>query len=299
MRFNYTTRVNQPSITQLSPVIDNSDPLRLYVGNPDLDAEYSHNANFNFHSFSQFSSTSFFASLGGSITQHKIITSRFVNDAFQEVSTPINIDQETGMNAYVSYGQPLKLIHSRFTVDGNFSFTKTQNVVSAELLDLNRWSRTGGITISNMNSEVLEYNVGAKWTFSDNYYNSDETLNQNTLLHNYFVDFTLTVWKKWKLQAGYDYKLYTSDQFAENQSLPLMKASISRFVMKGDKGQIKLSVFDVLDENRGVSYTANPNYIEEIRSNSIGRYGMLSFIYSLRGAGAAPGGGFEIKEFRR
>lgn len=203
------------------------------------------------------------------------------------------------MNAYVSYGQPLKLIHSRFTVDGNFSLTKTQNVVSSELLDLNRWSRTGGITISNMNSEVLEYNVGAKWTFSDNYYTSDEALNQNTLLHNYFVDFTLTVWKKWKLQAGYDYKLYTSDQFADNQSLPLMKASISRFVMKGDKGQIKLSVFDVLDENRGVSYTANPNYIEEIRSNSIGRYGMLSFIYSLRGAGAAPGGGFEIKEFRR
>ena len=299
LRFNYNTRVNQPSITQLSPVIDNSDPLRIYVGNPDLDAEYSHNANFNFHSFSQFSSTSFFASLGGNITQHKIITSRFVNDAFQEVSTPINIDQETGMNAYVSYGQPLKLIHSRFTVDGNFSLTKTQNVVSSELLDLNRWSRTGGITISNMNSEVLEYNVGAKWTFSDNYYTSDEALNQNTLLHNYFVDFTLTVWKKWKLQAGYDYKLYTSDQFADNQSLPLMKASISRFVMKGDKGQIKLSVFDVLDENRGVSYTANPNYIEEIRSNSIGRYGMLSFIYSLRGAGAAPGGGFEIKEFRR
>ena len=69
--------------------------------------------------------------------------------------------------------------------------------------------------------------------------------------------------------------------------------------MKGDKGQIKFSIFDVLDENRGISYTVNPNYIEELRSNSIGRYGMLSFIYSLRGAGNAPGGAFEMKEFRR
>ncbi|HEY3384932.1 MAG TPA: outer membrane beta-barrel protein [Saprospiraceae bacterium] len=300
LRFNYTTRVNQPTIVQLSPVLDNSDPLRLYVGNPNLDAEYSHNLNFNFHSFSQFSSTSFFASVGGSITNNKIINSRFINEDFREISTPINIANEDGMNMYVSYGRPLKPIHSRVTLNGNFNFTNTQNVISDELLDLNRWSRTAGITISNMNSNVLEYNLGGTWTFSDNYYTSNEGLNQNTLLHTYFIDVTVTVWKKWKLQAGYDYNLYTSDQFAENQSLPLMEASISRFVLPGDKGQIKFSVFDVLDENRGISLTANPNYLEEIRSNSIGRYAMLSFIYSLRSGGAPPAGGeFRIIEQRR
>ena len=299
LRFAYTTRINQPSITQLSPVVDNSDPLRLYIGNPNLDAEYNHNVNFNFHSFSQFSSTSFFGSIGGTLTNHKIITSRFVNEEFREVTTPVNIDHETAMNMYVSYGRPLKPIHSRVSIDGNFSLTKTQNVIADELLDLNRWSRTAGITISNMNSEVLEYNVGAEWTFSDNYYKSNDALNQNTLLHDYFVDFTLTVWKKWKLNASYDYKLYTSDQFSQNQSLPLMQASISRFILKGDKGQIKLSVFDVLNENKGISLTANPNYIEELHSNSIGRYGMLSFIYSIRGAGVEPpGGAFKMIEHR-
>lgn len=300
LRFSYNTKITQPTITQLSPVLDNADPLRLYIGNPNLDAEYNHNASINFHAFSQFSSTAFFASIGGTLTNHKIITSRFVNEEFREISTPINIDKESGMNMYVSYGRPFKPIHSRFTVDLNFNFTNTQNVIGTDLLDLNRWSRTAGITISNMNSKVLEYNLGAKLTFSDNYYTSDEALNQNTLLHNYFIDFTLTVWKKWRLNAGYDYKLYTSDQFAESQSLPLMQASISRFVLPGDKGQIKLSVFDALDENRGISQTATPNYLEEIRTNSIGRYVMLSFIYSIRAAGAAPEqGAFKFIEHRR
>jgi hypothetical protein len=299
LRVNYTTRVNQPSITQLSPVIDNSDPLRLYVGNPDLDAEYTHNLSANFHAFSQFSNTSFFASIGGSITEHKIITRRYINEEFREISTPFNINSEEGMNMYISYGRPLKPIHSRVTVNGKFNFTNTQNYIGTDLLDLNRWSRTAGITISNLNSQVLEYNLGAKLTFSDNYYTSDEALNQNTLLHNYFIDFTLTVWKKWKLQAGYDYKLFTSDQFDENQKLPLMQASISRFILPGDKGQLKFSVFDVLDENKGISQTATPNYLEEINSNSIGRYAMLSFIYSLRSAGAAPpSGGFKMIEHR-
>lgn len=300
LRFNYNTKITQPTITQLSPVLDNADPLRLYIGNPNLDAEYNHNASINMHAFSQFSSTAFFASLGGTLTNRKIINTRFVNDEFREIATPINIDKETGMNMYVSYGRPFKPIHSRFTIDANFNFTNTQNVIGTELLDLNRWSRTAGLTISNMNSKVLEYNLGAKLTFSDNYYTSDEALNQNTLLHNYFIDFTLTVWKKWRLNASYDYKLYTSPQFAQSQSLPLMQASISRFILPGDKGQIKLAFFDVLDENRGISQTANPNYIEEIRTNSIGRYAMLSFIYSIRGAGAAPQqGAFKFMEHRR
>ena len=291
IRFNYNTRINQPSITQLSPVIDNSDPLRLYVGNPNLDAEYTHNLNFNFHSFSQFSSTAIFASIGGTVTNNKIITSRFINEEFREISTPININVESGANMYVSYGRPFKPIHSRVTFDGSANLTKTQNVIADELLDLNRWSRMIGISISNMNSKVLEYSLGGKWTFTDNYYTSDESLDQNTLLHNYYVSVTLTAWKKWKLSGSYDYKLYSSDQFAENQSLPLMQFSLSRFILKGDKGQLKFSVFDVLDENRGLSLTANPNYIEEIRSNSIGRYAMFSFIYSIRGAGAEPPGG--------
>jgi hypothetical protein len=198
------------------------------------------------------------------------------------------------MNIYTSFGRPLKLIHSRFNINLNGSVTSTQNLINNELTDLNRWSRTAGLTISNMNSQVLEYNFGGEWTFTDSYYKSNDALNQNTVLHNYFVNATLTIWKKWKLEGSYDYNLYTSNAFAKNQSLPLMKASISRFILPQDRGQIKLSVFDVLDENRGLSRNSDINYIEEIRSNSIGRYAMLSFIYSIKGAGSEPMGGMRM-----
>ncbi|MBK9984700.1 MAG: hypothetical protein IPP15_20440 [Saprospiraceae bacterium] len=62
-----------------------------------------------------------------------------------------------------------------------------------------------------------------------------------------------------------------------------------------DRGQIKLSIFDALDENRGLSRTSDINYIEEVRSNSIGRYVMLSFVYSIKGAGQDnPMGGMRM-----
>lgn len=137
----------------------------------------------------------------------------------------------------------------------------------------------------------MEYNFGGEWTFTDNYYKANDALNQSTLLSNYFVDATLTVWKKWKLQGSYDYNLYSSDEFADDQSLPLMQLSISRFILPQDKLQLKFSIFDVLDENRGLSRSADINYIEEVRSNSIGRYAMFSVIYNIRGMGQGSGPG--------
>ncbi len=298
LRVSYTTRVYAPSITQLSPVIDNSDPLRLYIGNPNLNAEYNHQVGANFHSFTQFSSTSFFASLNGSITENKIITSRNTDEQFREVSTPINIDSEKRLSVNTSFGRPFKPLHSRVNLNGNLSFTKTQNVINTDLLDVNRWSRSAGISFSNLNSEVLEYNLGTTWTFTDNYYKADDGLNQNTLLQTYFIDATLTVWKKWRLQGSYNYNLYSSAAFGSDQALPLMKLSLSRYVLPGDKGQIVFSIFDALDENRGLSRSADINYIEEIRSNSIGRYAMLSFIYSINGKNQEPPGAMRIIERR-
>ena len=290
MRMSYTTRTNSPSITQLSPVVDNSDPTSLYVGNPDLNAEYSHYLNMNFHSFTQFSSTSFFASLSGTLTTDKIITSRTSDEQLIELSKPVNIGKETQYNIYTSFGRPLNFIHSRFNINANATFTKTQSLIDLDLLDLNRWTRSAGISINNLNSKVLEYGLGTQWSFTDNYYTTDASLDQNTLLQNYFIDITLTIWKKWKLNGNYNYNLYSSDQFATDQSLALMKASISRFILSKDRGQVILSVFDALDENRGLSRSSQVNYIEEIRSNSIGRYFMLSFVYNLRGAGEEPPG---------
>ncbi|MBK9984699.1 MAG: hypothetical protein IPP15_20435 [Saprospiraceae bacterium] len=117
------------------------------------------------------------------------------------------------MNLYTAFGRPLKLIHSRFSINLNGTLTSTQNLINNELSDLNRWSRTAGLTISNMNSEVLEYNIGGDWTFTDSYYKISDALNQNTVLHHLFVDATLTLWKKWKLEGSYDYNLYTSAAF--------------------------------------------------------------------------------------
>ena len=59
LNVKYTTNLREPSLEQLQPVVDNSDPLNTYTGNPGLRPEYAHNLGLNYMLFDQFSFTSF------------------------------------------------------------------------------------------------------------------------------------------------------------------------------------------------------------------------------------------------
>jgi hypothetical protein len=281
-----------PSISQLSPVIDNTDPLNIYMGNPDLQAEYVHRASLHFHSFSQFSFTSIFAMITGTLTKNKIVNSTSINEQFVETTTPVNIDTDKQLTGYASFGTPLRFIDTRIQLNANLTYNKSLIPINGVENDLDRLSGTLGIQFQGMNSEVIEYTVGSNWTQSNTKYSEDSRQDQKFFTHHYFGDLTLNFLKTWSLSTSMDYRLYTGDQFEENQALPIWKASLSKYVLEGKRGQIRLSVFDLLDENKGLSRTATANYLEEVRANSIGRYVMLSFLYSIKGFGqqSGPGG---------
>jgi hypothetical protein len=283
LRVDYRTSIRVPSVYQLSPVVDNSDPLNIYIGNPDLRAEYMHRASVHFHSFSQFSFTSIFAMLTGTLTKNKVVNAASIDNQFVETTTPVNIDNDYQLTGYASFGTPLRFIKTRVQLNANVTYNRSLIPVNGIENDLNRWTRTFGVQFQNQNSNALEYTFGSNWTQSTTTYSESEQQNQDFFTHHYFADLTLNFLKTWSISSSMDYRLYTGDQFAENQVLPIWKASLSKYVLEGKRGQIRLSVFDLLDKNKGLSRTSNANYLEEVRSNSIGRYVMLSFLYSIKG----------------
>lgn len=228
----------------------------------------------------------------GTLTKNKIVNATSIDQQFIETTTPVNIDNDYQLTGYASFGTPLKFIKSRIQLNANVTYNRSQIPVNGIINDLDRWSRTFGLQFQNQNSEVIEYTIGSNWTQSTTQYSESTQQNQDFFTHHYFADLTLNFLKTWSVTSSMDYRLYTGDQFEENQALPIWKASLSKYVLEGKRGQIKLSVFDLLDENKGLIRTSTANYLEEVRANSIGRYVMLSFLYSIRGFGqnSSPGG---------
>ena len=65
LRINYRARTSSPSLTQLQPVADVSDPLHITVGNPDLKPAFTQSLGFDFHNYNEDRQQSMFAMLRG------------------------------------------------------------------------------------------------------------------------------------------------------------------------------------------------------------------------------------------
>jgi hypothetical protein len=86
---------------------------------------------------------------------------------------------------------------------------------------------------------------------------------------------------KWNFEVNCDIAKYTDQSFDESLTIPVVNFEISRFLLKNKRGTLTLKGFDMLDRNSIIQRFSELNYLREVRSNSIGRFVMLSFTYRL------------------
>ncbi|MBL7998396.1 MAG: outer membrane beta-barrel protein, partial [Candidatus Kapabacteria bacterium] len=89
-RLSYRASTNQPSISQLQDVVDNTDPLRLSSGNPALNQEFTHNINVNYGMFNVVTAGGFFTNLSFDYTQDKIVYAQSIDSQFVRHYRPEN-----------------------------------------------------------------------------------------------------------------------------------------------------------------------------------------------------------------
>lgn len=212
LRWGYNMRISRPGIWYLNPYINDSDPNNIRYGNPNLDAEQTHNLNINYGSFSQ--KVNFNATLSYSFTQNAI-TSRIFIDEYQgregvthNTYDNIGRNQSIGLDGYLSW-TPTPVI--RMNVNGSLSYTDIQSTENAGVRNSGFSGRGfGGITFTlpkdvrlSANGGIFTSNIQLQTTQSAFYFYSfsamksffnkklDVSLNTTTPFHKY-RDFKLT-----------------------------------------------------------------------------------------------------------
>jgi hypothetical protein len=125
---------------------------------------------------------------------------------------------------------------------------------------------------------------------SQSKYSLDAANNVKYLQQRYGADLDWEMPKRFFFSTDFSYTINSQRADGFNGKIPIWNASISKQFMKYSRGEIKLSAFDMLNENTGVTRTSNQNYIEDSRVNTLQRFFMLTFTYSLTKSGLATGG---------
>lgn len=281
LNFEYNTRVNEPSLQELQPVIDNSDPLNIYAGNPGLKPEYIHEGNLNYNYFNQFSNINFFAFINGSIEQNSIVNTQTIDSLFRKFSRPVNTDVSFRLNGNVNFGFPVRFIHSRANMTFLTSFNKSDVYVNDILNEVTSVTHGLRLNITDRNNETFEYSWGGNLNLTQVNYSFNEGLNNNYYNYKLFANGTLNFFKSWAFNPSFSYNKYVGLSNGLNTTFPLLNIRLSKY-FSNRRYELRLSVQDLLNRKTGINQLTSLNYIDYEQTNVLGRYGLLSFIYAIR-----------------
>ncbi|TAK33930.1 MAG: TonB-dependent receptor, partial [Saprospiraceae bacterium] len=137
IRISYRTNTRQPSVNQLQNVVDNSNPLQLRTGNPNLAQSYQHSLSFRYQATNTEKSTVFFAMLSGSLTNNNISNATYFsgsdNPIFEElniqpgvqITQPVNLNGYRNVRSFITYGLPLKKLKSSLNFNLSWTYART------------------------------------------------------------------------------------------------------------------------------------------------------------------------------
>ena len=282
LRINFRSRINAPSISQLQPVPDNTNPLVILEGNPDLKPEYMNTVMAMYNQFNPSNSRSTIGVVNLSQTFNKISTAaRISPDGLQNTSF-INTNGYVQANGFMSVSRRIRPLKSSISFNSNISYTTGQSFINNQANQAKRMLVGQGVVLTSTLSEAFDFSIAGNINYQRAGYSLQRT--QNTSFFNKTLSLDLFYQLPWHFAFTTEvtYNNTSGRSAAYNQNFILWNMGIGRQFFKQKQGEVKLSVYDLLNQNRSIVRNTSDTYIEDVQSHVLQPYVMLSFIYNLR-----------------
>ena len=294
LRLFYRTSTQLPQIEQLQEVIDNTNPLQLSIGNSTLrqSTQYSLFARYNKTNTQK--STVLFAMLGGSFTNDYIAQSTYLSasdfpqaadfdlDPDAQITQVANLDGYWNLRSLLTYGFPVQLIKSNLNIDLGATYQRTPGQINEAINYANNTSTTLGLTLASNVSDRLDFTLASRSRYNIAKNSLQSASNTNYLNQQTSLKFDWIIFQGIIFRTNLTHQFFDGLSDGFNQNYLLWNMSIGKKLFKNERGEISLSVFDLLKQNNSLTRNIEETYIEDVQTNVLQQYVMLNFKYDLR-----------------
>lgn len=289
---DYRGRTSQPSMTQLQPVADMTDPLRVVIGNPSLKPTFTHNMSLRFQDFNTAAQRSLMLMIHAQAAQNSIVSNTtFDPETGGRVTTYENVNGVWNIRAMNMLSLPLR--------NRAFSFSSHTMLFYSNAVGFNNGQR------NTSRSLTLDLMPGLTWRpgngnaelslrprYNLQYVNNSLAAATNSTVHSYGGSFDGTYYTPIGLVLATDLNYSATSGYATGYDTRqwMWNASLSYMFLRDKSLTLTVKAYDLLHQQSNVRRNVTANYITDTRYNSLGQYFMATIAYKFNtfGKGNEP-----------
>ena len=276
ININYRARSSQPSLNQLQPVPDVSDPLNIIVGNPDLKPSFTQSVNARFSNYNTARQQSIAAMISASYGLNTIVN-RTITDPTTggRTTTYANVNGNLNLMGMFMFNQPFSNRAWRINTRLMGRYSNMPGYINGD------YNRSGNLVLSptvglTFTSDVFQITVNP--TYSFNMATNSLPAQPNRYIHSYGVTGDASLYLPFGLEIGtdIDYSYSTGYGRGFDPSQVLWNATASYSILADKSLTFSARVYDILGQKQNITRTVSANQIVDSRHNDLTRYVMFS-----------------------
>jgi hypothetical protein len=284
----YGMSVREPSVTDLQPVVDNSNPLYITEGNPNLLPSSNHNAYIGYNMFNPATFMNIYVNLNYAYYVNQIVYNQMIDPVtLVKTTKPMNITGGNSYGTYIGFGFPIKKTKVTMNVNTGANFSRNLTYINEVVNETNGKNYNFGTRLDITPSDKFTLYANAYWSINNTAFSINTRENQKVVNANYRADMNIKLPFDIYFNGVLNYRTYVNTQAGFNQKQPILNLAVYKIVLKNKRGEVRLTANDVFKRNLGISQYTNQNFYTESRVTTLSRYFMLSFTYNMRGMTAS------------
>ena len=288
---NYSGNTTQPTIDQIQPVLVNTDPLNITLGNPDLTPSFRHNFGLNFNNYKVLSGQSYYVGANFSLVTNPIVSNITTSSTGKTTSIYSNLGgkEPINFNLYSNFNQKIKKIDLNVSLNVNANGNTSYNYANNVLGMAKSFTYNARLGLSKYKEKKYNAYISAGPSYTISSSSLQPNINNNGAGATGYGDFGIYLPFKFEINSDAQYQYTAATQsFNQDFSKLTWNGSLSKKFLKEDNLKLSVAVNDILNQNVGFNRSAFGSTISQNSYTSIRRYFMFSITYDFSKMGGAP-----------
>ncbi|MDO9634506.1 MAG: TonB-dependent receptor [Paludibacter sp.] len=287
LKIDYKARTESPTIFQLDPTDDITNPNNIRRGNPNLIPTFVNTLRMRYSDFDKKNQRSFITTFSGQYLYNDIISKTIFEEKEEHIGTGIRTTEylnESGswnIQGVMMFNQP---VGSMFQIN-NYSQFNMRNDIGYSYMPRYGSEKNISTTTSliqnigvSFRKDIIFAQLKGNYTRSKTAHSIEGRESQLTSAYGFNFSTQLSLPDAWAFSTDLRYRGYAGFSEGYNKSETLWSFEVSKMFL-GKAATIRLRVNDVLGQQLNIVRNVTNNFVEDQEYNTLSAYAMLYLVY--------------------